>query len=100
MQPESLSQFLAWQGPAVEELIGPGMLHKGAVMFLYGEQETMKSWMLLDLAFSLLEGRNWLLWRTRKSKVLLHNPEIPKPMYQDRVKTFLNARQLNLNGAS
>jgi len=53
-------------------------------MLLWGDTETFKSWLVMDLAWAVAEGRPWLGWETTQSTVLLINTELPESLYQER----------------
>jgi RecA-family ATPase len=78
--------------PSLPELIGPGVLPKGHVMFLYGDEGTWKSWLVIELAFSMLMGFTWLMWNTARCRVLIINPEILAKQYQERLNSYIRRR--------
>lgn len=80
----SASEFAVWQGPPSEPLIGKGVLMKGNWMMLFGDQDTFKSFLVLDAAFSVAMGKPWLVWETQQASVLLINNELPPAEYQQR----------------
>ena len=81
----SLRDFVKWQAPPIEPILLPDLLHKGSWMLLFGDQETYKSWAVMDLAWAVSTGTKWLgTWDTKKNNVLIINTEIPANMYQDR----------------
>ena len=98
MNPETLTQFLAWKAPAREHILDGGILPAGQVMFIYGEYSTWKSWLAMDLAWAISTGTNWLAFGSKASKVLIVNSEITKDMYQERWESFVTWRQVQLNG--
>jgi archaellum biogenesis ATPase FlaH len=89
MNPESIDSFLNWQAPYRPSLVQDRLLVPGSVMFIYGEYSTWKSWLAMDLAHSLADGKRWLIWNTLPTKVLIINAELPKGEYQDRWKAYL-----------
>ena len=69
-----------------EELIR-GVLRKGHKLLLSGSSKAGKSFLLMELCVALSEGREWLGFRCRKSRVLYVNLEIDP---SSAVKRFLN----------
>lgn len=90
MNPEPLDSFLAWQAPYQPSLIQNKLLTPGAVMFIYGEYSTWKSWLAMVLAHSLADGSMWLIWKTETAKVLIVNAELSKGAYQERWNAYLS----------
>lgn len=80
-----LQQHVEW---LVESLIP-----KQATMIIGGEQGLGKSWMLLDLAFSLASGTPWMgLFPTQKATVLYVDEENAPQLVRERVQKLLSAR--------
>ena len=98
MKPELLGDFLAWKAPNIPNIITGGLLPAGQVMFIYGEYGSWKSWLVMELAHSISEGRNWLVFGTNSSKVLIINSEITKASYQERWNNYVSARSISPNG--
>lgn len=94
MKPESLDEFLSWKAPYRPSLVQDKLLVPGSVMFLYGEYSTWKSWLAMNLAHSVADGKRWLIWSTQPSKVLIINAELPKGEYQDRWKAYLKTHAI------
>jgi RecA-family ATPase len=88
MKPKSLKSFLGEKFVPPVELISPGILAKGHILFLYGDEASWKSWLAMYLSFSFATGDRWLHWQTVKCVVLLVNPEILAPLYQQRLDTY------------
>ena len=95
MNPEKLTEFLAWRPPHVPNIIQHGILPKGQVLFLYGEYGTMKSWLVQDMAVSIAKGQPWLIYPTSQARVLMLNTELPKKEYQDRWTVGMQGRKLS-----
>ena len=83
MRAESVGELLLWQPTNNKEVIKHGILPRGAVMFVFGDQGTFKSWLMKQLAWSASAGEAWLGMPTEESgsRVLLLNTEIPQPAY-------------------
>jgi RecA-family ATPase len=95
-KPRTLQELVTWKPLNPPEIISHGLLPKGHIMFVYGEQETWKSWLMLDLAFSIASNNNWLLYKTQPVRVLLLNPEIPEYQYRKRILSYVKAKNLNI----
>ena len=61
--------------PLPEELIY-GVLRRGHKMLISGDSKSGKSFLLMELAICIAEGREWLGFRCRKGRVLYVNFEI------------------------
>ena len=92
MNPEPLSKFLTWKPPVRKQIVHDGLLPAGQVMFIYGEYSTFKSWLGMELAYTVSEGRNFLIHGTSASKVLIINSEITKDSYQERWQAYVQRR--------
>lgn len=95
-KPLSLNDLILWSPTRPPEIISNGILPKGHIMFLYGEQGTYKSWLLLDLVFSIIQGKNWLVYKTQPAKVLVLNPEMPVYDYRERIIDYIQTKQLSI----
>ena len=60
MKPVKLSEFVVKKLPNLPEILLNGLLPKGHVMFLYGEEGVFKSWLSIYMAISVSLGHNWL----------------------------------------
>jgi RecA-family ATPase len=86
----TLKELLALPTPETKFLIEPSILAQGGNMFVYGTQETLKSWIVMDQAFAISTGTPWLgLYKTQKSRTLLLQTEQTEFMYRERVKQFM-----------
>ena len=82
-----------------EAVILPDLLHRGSWGILFGDQETYKSWIVMDLAWEVANGGKWMgEWDVERMSVLIVNTEIPAPLYQQRwlVMTALKGEPGNL----
>ncbi len=93
-QPLTLKQLSSWKPEQPPEILSNGLLPKGHVMFLYGEEETWKSWLIIDMVFSIANNLPWLVYKTMPVKCLVINPEIPAKAYKDRIELFHKTRNL------
>ena len=76
------------------ELIA-GVLREGHKMIISGPSKAGKSFLLIELAFALAEGFNWLGNRCEMTKVLYCNMEIDKASFIRRVKKVYEAHKMN-----
>ena len=98
--PENLSNLLAYSENHTEpDFIGYGLLRRRAVMFLYGEYSSFKSWLAQDLAISLASGRDWLIYPTSRARVLIINAELSRLDYRIRWLKMITSRKLLGNEA-
>jgi len=62
-------------------------------MTIYGRAGTLKSWLMIDLAFAIAGGHKWLeTFQTRKSSVLIVQAEQTEWQYQKRVIKYCQNR--------
>ena len=62
-----------------------GVLRQGHKMILSGPSKAGKSFLMLDLAYAIAEGMNWLGNRCRQGKVLYANLEIEEASFDNRL---------------
>jgi len=65
-----------------------GILRQGHKMLLAGASKAGKSFMLLELAIAVAEGRDWLGWKCAQGKVLYVNLELDRASCLQRIKTL------------
>lgn len=75
---ESLADQLLNPPPLAPELI-KGILRRGHKGLLAGPSKAGKSFMLMELAICISEGRKWINWECEKGKVLYINLEVDAP---------------------
>jgi hypothetical protein len=95
-------EFEPWDDLEVAELpelkiILEGILNQGAKMTLGGSSKAGKTWLLMDLAFSIATGREWLGIKTYKGKVLYVNFEIQKQYFRKRGQSIRRAKGIPSN---
>lgn len=88
----SLLELLALTPPKIQYYIDPYILSYGGSLFIYGSPGTWKSWLAIDLAFSLCLGKPWIVYSTRKVSVMIIQSEQVESMYQERIQDFVKAR--------
>lgn len=88
MPARTIKELLSLQPPAIQEIIKPRLLTRGGSFLIYGDPETFKSWLTIDMAFALTAGSKWLFYDTTKSKVLLLQSEQDEFDYRDRFLAY------------
>lgn len=82
---KSLKELLALQPPNIQYIVQPQLLSRSGSLFIYGDAETLKSWIVLELAFAITGGNPWLeTYPTVKGKCLLVQTEQPEMIYRAR----------------
>lgn len=74
---ETLSNVLDNLPPLAPELIA-GLLRRRHKMLLAGPSKAGKSFLLLELAIAIAEGRDWLGWQCKRGRVLYVNLELDR----------------------
>ena len=91
--PKTLSSVLE-NPPALADEIIYKILRKGHKMLLSGSSKAGKSFLLMELAIAISEGREWLGFKTRKGKVFYLNLEIDEASCINRFATIYKAMKL------
>lgn len=76
--------------PRAPELIH-GILRQGHKMLLTGASKAGKSFLLIELAIAIAEGKRWLNFQCSQGAVLYINLEIEHPSFLNRVEDIYNA---------
>ena len=71
-----------------------GVLTQGARMVLAGPSKSRKSWVLLDLCYSVASGSPWLGIPTSQAKTLYVNFELRSHTIHDRINRISEAREI------
>ena len=71
--------------PELEPELIHGILRKGHKMLISGASKGGKSFLLMELAIALAEGRKWLYWDCTQCKVLYINLEIDGASFENRI---------------
>ena len=82
-----------------DELIS-GVLRKGHKMLIAGPSKAGKSFLLIQLAIAIAEGRDWLGWRCAKGRVMYVNLELDRPSCLHRFKDSYEAMGIRPEHAS
>ena len=72
--------------PQLPETIIEGVLRKGHKMMIAGKSKAGKSFMLIQLAIAVAEGKKWLGWSVKKGRVLYINLELGRESGYHRIK--------------
>ena len=70
---------------SLKEPMIDGLLRRSEVMNIVAAPKTGKSWLILQLAYSLVFGLDWMGFRCRKSKVLIMDNELHKETISSRL---------------
>lgn len=84
---EQLAEVWSDLPPLAPPLID-GLLREGHKMLLAGPSKAGKSYILLQLAIAIAEGRTWLGWQCAQGRVLYVNLELDRPSCLYRLKTL------------
>lgn len=94
----SIGGFLEWNPPPVESYLGNKLITHKAKVMLYGYYEAMKSMLVLSMAKSLSEGKDWLGMKVhRPIRVLLYQTELAHAELWTRTNPMWHGR---LNGSA
>jgi hypothetical protein len=72
-----------------------GVLTQGARMVLAGPSKSRKSWVLLDLSYSVVSGKPWLSIPTTPARTLYVNFELRNHTIHDRVNRISQSRGIS-----
>ena len=79
--------------PLPEELI-EGILRRGHKMLISGSSKAGKSFLLIELAIAIAEGRDWLGFPCKKGRVLYVNLEIDPASFMHRIAAIYEALKM------
>ena len=68
------------------------VLYQGHKLFIAGASKSGKTWLLIDLAVSISEGKKWLGFNCTPGKVLYVNLEVDAPFFEDRFREVCRAK--------
>ena len=87
MKPQTLNEFLTWEAPHLDPILGQGLMFRGSKVILYGRYKSLKSMLALRFTLSISNGKSWLGFNTLDDglSVLHLQLEIPHPLLQRRV---------------
>lgn len=87
---ESLADY-ADNAPELPPELISGILRQGHKMLISGSSKAGKSFLLMELCVALAEGKKWLSFQCKKSKVLYVNLEIDQPSCIRRFRDIYDA---------
>lgn len=87
---ENLETLLQNPPQLADELI-EGVLRTGHKMLISGASKTSKSFMLIELAYAIAEGMNWMGKRCKQGKVLYVNLEVDRASCINRISEVYKA---------
>lgn len=76
--------------PLADEIIS-GVLRNGHKLLIAGPSKAGKSFLLLNLAVAIAEGRDWLGWQCKQGRVLYVNLELDRASCLHRCKALYDA---------
>lgn len=89
-EPESMADV--WEHlPELSPSLIDGVLRKGHKMLLAGPSKAGKSYLLIELAIALAEGRHWLGWPCAKGRVMYVNLELDRASCLHRFRDVYTA---------
>jgi len=97
------TELLNWSPTPQQSLIGRGLCHillPETKLIIFGEAETWKSMLTIDIAYKLSTGADWLGYNTAKSLVYLLQTEIPQLQLKRRIVKYIRGNGISLNGAT
>ncbi|MCS7466408.1 helicase RepA family protein [Stieleria sp. ICT_E10.1] len=77
--------------PTLAEPIVDGLFRRGETVNVIGSTKQGKSWMILGLALSIADGRDWLGRATAQGRVALIDNELQPGTLSSRIKSVANA---------
>jgi len=86
-------EFLQYQPRPIIPIIKNRILPLQSFMILWGDFDTWKSWLMLDLGWSVAQGEPWIIFGTNKYNVLLLNTELPEDLYHERWAIMTQTRK-------
>ena len=92
---ENLEKLLQNTPQLADELI-EGVLRTGHKMLISGASKTSKSFMLIELAYAIAEGMNWMGKRCKQGKVLYVNLEVDRASCINRISEVYKAFGMNV----
>ena len=92
--PETYQEIEA-EGIKLEPELIKGVLRQGHKMMVSGASKSGKSFMTIEMALCLAEGKPWLGYECRESKVLYVNLEISKPSFNKRIADVSSAMKMS-----
>lgn len=95
---ETASDFLK-NLPELSDCLIDGILRKGHKMLLSGPSKAGKSFLMLELAVAIAEGKQWLGWQCTKGRVLYVNLELDRASCYHRMAAVYQATGIEMKHA-
>jgi KaiC/GvpD/RAD55 family RecA-like ATPase len=92
---ENLEKFL--QGEEKVDWIVPGLVAKKSIGFCAGLPESLKTWVMIDLAIECARGGKWLGYKVNKSRVLFVDQERFVGETRRRFKKMLIGKNIKMD---
>lgn len=89
-EPENFADIWDNMPPEADPLIN-GVLRKGGKMMLAGASKAGKTFLLMELAASIVEGKTWLGFECTQGKVMYVNLELSRSECAKRIKAIYTA---------
>ena len=83
--------------PKLREPLIHGLLREGETANIVAASKSGKSWLVLDLALSVITGGDWLGFRCEKGKVLIVDNELHGETISDRVKKVATEKGMTIH---
>jgi hypothetical protein len=85
--------------PELSDCLIDGILRKGHKMLLSGPSKAGKSFLMLELAIAIAEGKQWLGWQCTKGRVLYVNLELDRASCYHRMAAVYEAAGFEMKHA-
>jgi len=85
--------------PELSDCLIDGILRKGHKMLLSGPSKAGKSFLMLELAIAIAEGKEWLGWQCTKGRVLYVNLELDRASCYHRMAAVYEATGIEMKHA-
>ncbi len=86
---DNLTQLRQWQPPyRPDAIIEEGILLPGTVLMMFGAAGTWKTMNSMHLAFCIARGDSWFGYQTTPATVYVHQVELPKLLFKERVEKY------------
>jgi len=85
--------------PELSDCLIEGILRKGHKMLLSGPSKAGKSFLMLELAIAIAEGKDWLGWPCTKGRVLYVNLELDRASCYHRLAAVYEATGFEMKHA-
>ncbi|KKN81748.1 hypothetical protein LCGC14_0316600 [marine sediment metagenome] len=89
------NQLLAWKAPARRYIISNGILIPESRCIIFGEPETYKSMLTIDIAFRIANGLPWLGFKTIATPVYILQCEIAQSALQARIQKYMIGNRIS-----